>query len=146
MNASLVEKDNFLKEIELMKRVSYGRCQYIVNTIGCCSLQEPLALVLEYMAYGDLLSYLRTSRRVVRVGGMAVGVYVVRYLGWVGWWLGDVVLYLRYVGRWLGDVVWYLGLVGWWLGDVVWYLGLVGWWLGDVVWYLDGLIVVRVWG
>lgn len=74
VNASLVEKNSFLKEIELMKRVSSGRCQYVVNTIGSCTLQEPLALVLEYMAYGDLLTYLRTSRRVVRVCAIVLGV------------------------------------------------------------------------
>ena len=75
VNASLVEKSNFLKEIELMKRVSAGRCQYVVNTIGSCTLQEPLALVLEYMPYGDLLTYLRTSRNVVRVCSMVHGVH-----------------------------------------------------------------------
>ncbi len=76
MNASLVEKNSFLKEIELMKRVSSGRCPYVVNTIGSCTLQEPLALVLEYMAYGDLLTYLRTSRQVVRVCGTVLEVMV----------------------------------------------------------------------
>ena len=75
VNASLVEKSNFLKEIELMKRVSAGRCQYVVNTIGSCTFQEPLALVLEYMPYGDLLTYLRTSRNVVKVCSTVHGVH-----------------------------------------------------------------------
>ena len=46
-----------------MKRVSLGKCPNIVNTIGCCTLQEPIALVMEYVPYGNLLGYLRTSRK-----------------------------------------------------------------------------------
>lgn len=56
-------KMEFLKEISTMKKISMGRCPHVVNMIGCCTLQEPLALVLEYAAYGDLLEYLRTIRK-----------------------------------------------------------------------------------
>jgi len=56
-------KMEFLKEISTMKKISMGRCPHVVNMIGCCTLQEPLALVLEYAAYGDLLEYLRTIRQ-----------------------------------------------------------------------------------
>lgn len=56
-------KMDFLKEISTMKKISMGRCPHVVNMIGCCTLQEPLALVLEYAAYGDLLEYLRTIRQ-----------------------------------------------------------------------------------
>ena len=62
-NATAVQKGEFMKEIEMMKRVSSGKCAYIVNTIGCSTLQEPIALVIEYVPYGDLLGYLRNSRR-----------------------------------------------------------------------------------
>ena len=55
---------DFLKEISTMKKISLGRCPHVVNMVGCCTLQEPLALVLEYASYGDLLEYLRTMRRV----------------------------------------------------------------------------------
>ena len=57
-------KVDFLKEISTMKKISLGRCPHVVNMVGCCTLQEPLALVLEYASYGDLLEYLRTMRRV----------------------------------------------------------------------------------
>ena len=50
-----------------MKKISVGRCPHVVNMIGCCTLQEPLALVLEYAAFGDLLAYLRTIRKRVRL-------------------------------------------------------------------------------
>jgi proto-oncogene tyrosine-protein kinase Ret len=63
VDASPTQKDEFLKEIDLMKRVSLGKCPNIVNTIGCCTLQEPIALVMEYVPYGNLLGYLRTSRK-----------------------------------------------------------------------------------
>jgi hypothetical protein len=56
-------KVDFLKEISTMKKISLGRCPHVVNMVGCCTLQEPLALVLEYASYGDLLEYLRTMRR-----------------------------------------------------------------------------------
>ena len=56
-------KMEFLKEISTMKKISMGRCPHVVNMIGCCTLQEPLGLVLEYAAYGDLLEYLRTIRQ-----------------------------------------------------------------------------------
>ena len=108
VNASLVEKNNFLKEIELMKRVSSGRCQYVVNTIGSCTLQEPLALVLEYMPYGDLLTYLRTSRNVVRVCSMVHGVHGM-VLGVCGMVLGVRGMVLGVCGRCLGYVVWGFG-------------------------------------
>ena len=66
-NATAVQKEEFMKEIEMMKRVSSGKCAYIVNTIGCSTLQEPIALVIEYVPYGDLLGYLRNSRRNMQV-------------------------------------------------------------------------------
>ena len=56
-------KMEFLKEISTMKKISMGRCPHVVNMIGCYTLQEPLGLVLEYAAYGDLLEYLRTIRQ-----------------------------------------------------------------------------------
>ena len=82
MEASSTQKDEFLKEIELMKRVSLGKCIYIVNTIGCCTLQEPIALVMEYVPYGNLLGYLRTSRKLRPVSREVCVVHV-----WVRTWV-----------------------------------------------------------
>lgn len=48
-----------------MKKVSGGVCPYVVNMVGCCTHQEPIALVLEYAANGDLLRYLRAMRKLV---------------------------------------------------------------------------------
>lgn len=59
------DKANFLKEIEMMKKVSgtnHDHQKFVVNMLGCVTLQEPMMLVLEYATCGDLLSYLRDSR------------------------------------------------------------------------------------
>lgn len=59
-------KANFLKEIEMMKKVSgtgNELSKFVVNMVGCCTVQEPLLLVLEYIKHGDLLIYLRSMRQ-----------------------------------------------------------------------------------
>ena len=58
-------KLEFLQEIAMMKRVSTGKNPYVVNMIGCCSVQEPLALVLELVPNGNLLEYLKANRTIV---------------------------------------------------------------------------------
>ena len=63
------EKANFLKEIEMMKKVSgsnHDHQMFVVNMLGCVTIQEPMMLVLEYASHGDLLTYLRQSRGEVR--------------------------------------------------------------------------------
>ena len=62
-------KSDFLKEITTMKKITMGNCPYVVNMVGCCTTQEPLALVLEYLSQGDLLEYLRKHRKQVRKRG-----------------------------------------------------------------------------
>ena len=42
-----------------------GNCPYVVNMVGCCTLQEPLSLVLEYIPSRDLRTYLWTIRQMV---------------------------------------------------------------------------------
>ena len=59
-------KKEFLQEISMMKRVSMGKNPYVVNMIGCCSVQEPLALVLELVPIGNLLEFLKANRTIVR--------------------------------------------------------------------------------
>lgn len=67
------EMEEFLSEIAMLKRV--GRHPNIVTMLGCCTLKEPLCMVMEYVPCGDLLQYLRRLRveyeRVV--GGRAAG-------------------------------------------------------------------------
>ena len=50
-----------------MKKVSGDVCPYVVNMIGCCTHEEPIALVLEDASNGDLLRYLRAMRKLVSI-------------------------------------------------------------------------------
>ena len=65
VNASGTEKEDFLLEIKLYKKVSSGGNPYIVNMLGCCTLQEPLALILEFAPHGNLLNFLRALKQEV---------------------------------------------------------------------------------
>ena len=56
-------RQDFLDEIQLMKAV--GSHKNIVNMVGCCTLEEPMFLLVEYAPYGDLLHYLRKHRKTV---------------------------------------------------------------------------------
>ena len=57
------QRREFLKEIQLMKNM--GAHKNIVNMLGCCTVQEPMFLLVEYIPHGDLLHYLRKRRRKV---------------------------------------------------------------------------------
>jgi len=59
------QKQEFLQEIEQMKLL--GAHQNIVSLVGCCTLQEHKFLVIEYVLFGDLLQWLRSRRRLVRL-------------------------------------------------------------------------------
>lgn len=52
---------DFLNEIQMMKDIGYHR--NIVSILGCSTLREPICLVVEHLANGDLLSYLRKIRQ-----------------------------------------------------------------------------------
>ncbi len=60
------EKTDFLKEIEIMKRICEGNSPNIVSMVGCVTAQEPLCLVTEFIRHGDLFTYLQTNRRMVQ--------------------------------------------------------------------------------
>ena len=60
------ERQDFLSEIEMMKKVSEGNSPHVVAMLGCVTTQEPLCLLTEFFQFGDLLSYLRSSRKNVR--------------------------------------------------------------------------------
>ena len=64
-NASNQDRNDFLKEIELMKKIAEGNNPHVVNMIGAVTLQEPMCVVTEFVEYGDLLSYLRAYRKKV---------------------------------------------------------------------------------
>ena len=59
------ERQDFLSEIEMMKKVAEGQNPHVVSLVGCVTIQEPLCLITEFIRYGDLLSYLKTNRRIV---------------------------------------------------------------------------------
>ena len=49
----------------MMKSVASGTNIHVVKMVGCVTIQEPLALILEFIPYGNLLDYLRTNRKLV---------------------------------------------------------------------------------
>ena len=56
--ATSESKALFLEEIELMKKVSTTSNNHIVQLIGYILLEEPMAMVMEYVPFGDLHSNL----------------------------------------------------------------------------------------
>ena len=57
--------ENFLEETAMMKKVSSGECCHVVQMVGCVSTALPLALALEFVPFGNLLSYLKYWRKKV---------------------------------------------------------------------------------
>ena len=64
--------ENFFEEIAMMKKVSSGECCHVVQMVGCVSTALPLALVLEFVPFGDLLSYLKYWKKKVHRASMVV--------------------------------------------------------------------------
>ena len=50
-------RDDLLREIALMKNLSSH--PNIVSMIGACTEYEPIALLMEYMPYGNLQTFLK---------------------------------------------------------------------------------------
>ena len=63
--ASRKERNDFLLEIDMMKKISEGCCANIVNMVGCVTIQEPFCLITEFVPHGNLLDYLRNQRQKV---------------------------------------------------------------------------------
>ena len=61
------EVANFLEEIAMMKKVSCVKCCHVVQMVGCVSTALPLALALEFVPFGDLLSYLKYWKQKVKL-------------------------------------------------------------------------------
>ncbi|XP_061195743.1 uncharacterized protein LOC133203964 [Saccostrea echinata] len=59
-SAPLSYKEDLLAEINLMKRI--GSHPNIVSMSGACTLSEPIALVMEYVPYGNLQNFLKKCR------------------------------------------------------------------------------------
>ena len=65
-HATVEDNKDFLHEIDIMKEVSGStdvRKSFVVNMVGCITVQRPLLLILEYTHQSDLLSYVRENRR-----------------------------------------------------------------------------------
>lgn len=58
--ASAEEKDEFLIEIDMLKKI--GRHPNIVTLLGCCTIKQPYCMLMEYVPCGDLLRYLHALR------------------------------------------------------------------------------------
>ena len=61
---SAAQKEEFQFEIEQMKQL--GSHPNVVSLVGCCTLQDEKFLVIEYVPFGDLLTWLRCRRNRVR--------------------------------------------------------------------------------
>ena len=61
---SKTQKEEFTLEIEQMKLL--GSHKNVVSMVGCCTIQEKMFLVIEYVPCGDLLTWLRRRRKRVR--------------------------------------------------------------------------------
>ena len=59
-NAGEEQRQEFLGEIELMKRI--GKHQNVLSFVGCWTTSNPLLLVIEYVAHGDLRQWLIRKR------------------------------------------------------------------------------------
>lgn len=54
------EMEEFFNEIKTMKRVGYH--PNIISLMGCCTIRQPLLMIMEYIGNGDLQHYLRAIR------------------------------------------------------------------------------------
>ena len=48
-----------------MKSITKGNCPHVLRMVGCCTLEKPNALLMEYVKYGDLLRFLRHVKNMV---------------------------------------------------------------------------------
>ncbi|KAG0710468.1 Insulin-like peptide receptor [Chionoecetes opilio] len=62
VGSTVEEKLDFLGEAEMMKRFNHKN---IVQLLGLCTHQEPIYMVMEFMLYGDLKTYLLARRHLV---------------------------------------------------------------------------------
>ena len=56
---SELEKKDFVNEISLMKRIGFSKHPHVVGLFGCVTVPQPVCILLEYLEYGDLLTYLQ---------------------------------------------------------------------------------------
>ncbi|KAG7155890.1 Tyrosine-protein kinase transforming protein ros-like [Homarus americanus] len=62
VGSTVEEKLDFLGEAEMMKRFNHKN---IVQLLGLCTHQEPIYMIMEFLLYGDLKTYLLARRHLV---------------------------------------------------------------------------------
>lgn len=62
IGASVEEKLDFLSEADMMKRFNHRN---IVSLLGVCTKGEPVYMIMEFMLYGNLKTYLLSRRNLV---------------------------------------------------------------------------------
>lgn len=55
------DAEEFFNEITTMKKV--GLHENIISLLGCCTLRQPVLIVMEYIGKGDLHKYLTAIRK-----------------------------------------------------------------------------------
>ncbi|GMS99323.1 hypothetical protein PENTCL1PPCAC_21498, partial [Pristionchus entomophagus] len=60
-SADSLSESEFRSEIDLMKKIGFH--ERLVNILACVTLSEPILLISEYCANGDLLEFMRTRRK-----------------------------------------------------------------------------------
>ena len=61
-NSSAEEKEMFIDEINVMKRVSVGNNPHVLKMLGCVTATNPMMLVLQFVPLGNLKNYLRAMK------------------------------------------------------------------------------------
>ena len=69
-NSSVEECKLFSDEINVMKKVSEGYSNHVLQMIGCVTVTFPMMLLLQYLPNGSLKDYLRSSQFAVSVRGL----------------------------------------------------------------------------
>ncbi|XP_037084076.1 mucin-5AC-like [Pollicipes pollicipes] len=59
-NATSKEKQDLLRELRIMQDL--GSHPNVVTLLGCCTVEDPVLVIMEYMVFGKLLTYLRENR------------------------------------------------------------------------------------
>ncbi|XP_037070357.1 fibroblast growth factor receptor 2-like [Pollicipes pollicipes] len=59
-SASAKDKQDLLRELRIMQNL--GSHPNVVTLLGCCTEEDPVLVVMEYVVFGKLLTYLRENR------------------------------------------------------------------------------------
>ena len=68
-SSSVEEKEMFMDEINVMKKVSNGNNPHVLKMLGCVTTTNPMMLVLQFVPHGNLKDYLRAMKTVDDVRG-----------------------------------------------------------------------------